>query len=208
MGSSVVTSIATDVWPVWNVVYVSSGSCTVSNYVGTDAWPAWNHSYVVPMGSSSWSSSAVITDSNMTWTYWIRGHQESEEQRIAREQEEVRHQVRLAKELAERARVQSVAQKLLLDNLTREQRARFEKERVLEVIGGSHKHRYLIDAGGGVKRIDDKGPVESYCIHPRYDRDEHMIPVQDLILAKKLMLEHNEEEFLKTANATRLRRVS
>lgn len=101
-----------------------------------------------------------------------------------------------------REKIDRVARDLLLENLSASQRARFENERVFEVVGGSRKHRYLIDHTGGVTRIDEQGSIESYCIHPSY---AHRIPTPDLILAKKLMLECDEETFLRTANATRRR---
>lgn len=62
---------------------------------------------------------------------------------------------------------------------------------------------YRIEHGyaGNVKLLGlDGQPVKRYCIHA-----DSRLPYEDQMLAQKLLLETNEEHFLKTANMTQLR---
>jgi len=62
--------------------------------------------------------------------------------------------------------------------------------------------KYLIKKGraGNVVSIKDGKPVEKYCIHP----DDPEMPDEDCMLAQLLLLTHDEQEFLRIANRTRL----
>ena len=50
-----------------------------------------------------------------------------------------------------------------------------------------------------MERLDEGGrPAEVYCIHP-----SEWVPHEDNMLAQKLMLEYDEESFLRIANRSR-----
>ncbi len=64
------------------------------------------------------------------------------------------------------------------------------------VIGSSGR-RYkigVISIVGNVEEVDDSGVVARYCAHPMN------VPIGDAVLAQKLWLEHDEDEFKKAAN--------
>lgn len=64
-------------------------------------------------------------------------------------------------------------------------------------IVGSAGNRYKINASymiGNVEEIDDDGMVAKYCAHPMN------VPIGDVILAQKVWLETDEEEFKRVAN--------
>lgn len=53
---------------------------------------------------------------------------------------------------------------------------------------------YSDSASGNVQEHDDRGHLSTYCAHPVG------VPLGDQLLAQKLMLETDEEEFLRVAN--------
>jgi hypothetical protein len=195
--------LAPAIWNVWNQAYVYDTAQTVtSNQV---IWTVWQQAAGGQQTASA-AMQAQVTYSNIYYGQQrLAIRQETPEERQVRERLEAEQYKRQQEVRAKEQKIRAVARELLVAHLNRNQRQRFEAEKVFEVTGGSRKQRYLIYADGRVKRIDEQGPVESYCIHPSYAEPDHNIPIEDLILAKKLMLEFDEETFLKTANATRLR---
>ena len=51
-----------------------------------------------------------------------------------------------------------------------------------------------------MKELEGDREVRSYCIAP----NDHTIPDDDALLAQKLALDHDETEFLRIANMTRV----
>jgi len=67
------------------------------------------------------------------------------------------------------------------------------------IVETPKKNRYALARSALPRKLNDKDkPVVSYCIHTCG------VPKEDELLGFKLMLEANEDEFLKTANATAL----
>lgn len=105
---------------------------------------------------------------------------------------EKRNAERHARELAARAR----AERLLLANLTAEQRETLLGRGFFEVKAKSGQ-RYKIGRSthGNIVRLDDRGvAVARLCAQPSG------VPVDDAILAQKLALETDEAAFLRVAN--------
>lgn len=81
---------------------------------------------------------------------------------------------------------------LLLSNLDKDQKAAFKKDKQFAVKGQRSGKLYLVRRGTTVLCQGDRN---TYCIHPK-----EAVPPEDAMLAQKLMIEADEEEFLKTAN--------
>jgi hypothetical protein len=101
---------------------------------------------------------------------------------------------------AQRAAADEKARKLLARLLSQEQRARYETQREFEILTcrNGEVRRYLIKEGhaGNIVRLDANGTaIERYCIHT-----DESIPAPDNMVAQKLLLEADEETFLKIAN--------
>ncbi len=98
------------------------------------------------------------------------------------------------------------AEALLRENLSPEQLVDYRRRREFDVVKvkfGSPPRRYRITRGwaGNVFLVGDDGAmVAKFCIHPVEE-----IPFADNMLAQKLMLELDEEQFLRVANRTALR---
>jgi hypothetical protein len=105
---------------------------------------------------------------------------------------------RLKKLDEERAQARARAKKLLMMLLSEQQQEQFEKESSFELE--VNERLYRIKTGSRVERLNrETKKVESYfCIHP-----ERYLPWEDIAVSQKLLLEANEQEFLRLANETR-----
>lgn len=92
------------------------------------------------------------------------------------------------------------AEKLLRTLLTPEQLKDYEEKRCFYMQVNHELFRVDFGTTGNVKRINpENGDVEeTYCIHMPYAF--HEVPTQDVMLAQKLLLETNPEQFKQTAN--------
>ena len=184
------------VWTVWN---------TGTTAASTTSAPTWN---IWCEGTGSTTNTTMPTTAGV-WYLWtnssgsatapiVMSYQpvpETAEQRKAREDESrKREKVRLEAE--------EKAKKLLLDNLDQEQAEQYKKEKKFRVTAPSGE-RYEFDCTKrmhNVHRIDQSGMKKTeYCIYLTGD-----CPLPDNHLAQKLLLEHDEPRFLKTANKREL----
>ncbi len=98
------------------------------------------------------------------------------------------------------------AVQLLMDHLTPRQKEQYKRTGTFDVeVNG---RRYCIYSGwsGKVKLMDkDDRLLESLCIH---FNNGSMVPIPDLMLAQKLMLETDETEFRRIANITPYRHAT
>lgn len=98
--------------------------------------------------------------------------------------------VTITKEAIEKART------LLLSCLSDAQRRQFEAQGYFEVVAASGtRYRITKGWGGNVLSIHNNRPRDRFCIHPSL-----YVPEEDNMLAQKLLLEHDEGTFLRTAN--------
>ena len=93
------------------------------------------------------------------------------------------------------------AEALLVRHLTDEQRASWEKHKGFWATAKSG-NRYWLD-GRRPRGLPLDGPPQAYCVDA-LDEEGRNLPTCDKILAHKLLIETDEEKFLKTANASRL----
>jgi hypothetical protein len=103
----------------------------------------------------------------------------------------------------ERKRVEAEADaramELLESELSPEQRADFMKDNAFFVIGQSGRV-YQITKGRAhnVFAVDEnRKPVVNFCVVPK----NLTVPTPDILLMQKLLLEHQEDLFLRTANS-------
>lgn len=92
------------------------------------------------------------------------------------------------------------AEDMLKSMLDDRQRSSYSETASFEVLvtRTGEIRRYLVerDWAGNVFRVDQHGrKIERFCIHP-----EKQIPLPDNMLAQKLLLEADEQTFLRTAN--------
>ncbi len=88
------------------------------------------------------------------------------------------------------------AEQLLEDSLTPEQHAAYEEHGYLEIPSGMHPGRvYRLDCWRPVAVFEHGQFAGAICLRPR----EHL-PGPDVVLARKLLIEGAEEEFLRSGN--------
>jgi hypothetical protein len=90
------------------------------------------------------------------------------------------------------------ARELLLSHLTPEQRHTFEKNDWFIVEGGRTKKKYKIYARNNSlnANVEVMGENHRLCAHCDY----HTMPYNDHVLMQKVMLELDEDNFLRVAN--------
>jgi hypothetical protein len=185
----------TIVWRVWNQEYTSSLVMTATD-TGTGGsanssaivWGSWNVCWVQVSDSASVSS--LPTPARLSQVELELRREFEAEQKV------VRAAAAKAREEARRR-----AQALLDENLSAEQRDSLAKARYFTVHSRDGKRQYRIQQGraGNVFLVEGKNYVRKFCIHPKLD-----CPDEDTMLSQKLLLEGDEQEFLRIANPTQM----
>lgn len=189
-------------WNSWTSGTSATSSCAIS----TSSDTTW----------TSWTSGTSATD-NTAWYYWIDGNiyagqqsqapQYSEEELAQIRQRREEQRQRMEAERQERERQQKEADKkadqLLKSLLSPEQIAQLDELSAF-IITTPKGNTYRIKRGwaGNIEKIDRDGQAtDRFCIHPKIS-----VPYADNMATQKLMLETNEDEFLRVANRTILHR--
>ena len=172
--------------------------------VTATTWLTWNcttNSTTTSCSDNTWTTwsgtTAATNNASNTVTWHCAEISAAEQKRI--DQANIKRDEKL-KEIAEQRKVaKQKAERLLKRHLTKEQEDQYEDEKTFHVIS-ENGHRYEVDCqkrSENVYKLDKRGRrIMRYCIHARSD-----IPLPDNALAQKLMLEHNEKEFLRVANS-------
>ncbi len=205
----------TSTWNSWNdgttasaasngVWYTWTNTTTGATTPTSDVWYTWQDQP---------TSMIAGTCDGTTWNGWVQGNVIIQQQRELTK-EEIRHleeqrleQQRLAEvarqqaeeEAKQRKLAEEKALQLLLENLEENQAEIFKKTGAIPVVARSGR-RYSIRKGtsGNVDELDGQTAKAKarLCFHPV----DYSIPVYDVMLAQKLMLETSEEEARKIAN--------
>lgn len=185
------------VWESWN----SGTDCTVTSCATSNGvWGSWIQTSVTTAATSN--ASIYIQQQLATWRVWNQ-QSGAMQQQLGQAGEMLRlHQEREAQRAKERDEAAARAKKLLEENLDVEQLKEFSAKGVFHLIThrpDGEKRRYRIERGisRNVRLLDERGNVlRTYCAHP------DGVPTEDVMLAQKLLLETDEDAFLKVANAS------
>jgi hypothetical protein len=183
-GNSTTTTSTTCATPLWIWGSGGTGGTTITTAITTaNAW--YDDRY------------SDLRLSEQHREYVQRRQAERAAAQIQRENEAAREAVKQELERSEAAKARALA--LLLSHLTPAQRQTFEANKWFIVEGGRSKTRYRIrgqTCAGNVELLDgEERATHRLCCHC-----DHTIPLGDQLLAQKLMLELDEDEFLKLAN--------
>ena len=170
----------------------TSGTIDSSTWpIGHDAWEMWCEGVTTATASS-------------TWCYWntgssIQAHRVEAPCRWAQPAETAAQRERRKKLAEGSAAAEEKAKQLLLESLDEQQRQEYGASKKFHVVSASGQ-RYEVDCRKkmhNVFRLDEQGkPKTEYCIYQKGD-----CPLPDNHLAQKLLLEADEGEFLRLANA-------
>lgn len=199
---------STKLWAKWNHEYtvstkyyanVNPVEITSSSSSSTTIWPEWNTAYqpvTYITNQATWENWVVVC--NDGYSTRTQPRQLTEEERAEREAR-VAEGRRLQAEAAAAAKAASErALTLLLSALDEEQAAEYTEHQRFHVTATSGR-RYCIKHGRqhNVFLVDADGrAVREYCGHVG-----ESVPNEDNILAQKLLLEADEEAFIRVANA-------
>lgn len=173
------TTFTTDiVWTTW-VNGTGSNSITTSDTVWTD----WN------------TTAGRVTYQPYVYTAPKLTPEQIEAQRAERERIQAEWRAAEEKRVAEEAEARRRARIILEENLTPEQHAQFKDNGWFEVVTPRGTYRIRNGRSGNVDRYVDGGLKDRFCTHPT-----EMVPNEDNMLIQKLLLETDEEAFLRIAN--------
>lgn len=194
--------MADDTFYIWTTS-TTTASTTLAN------WTGW-----VSDTSGTYATSSAVFNADTAWSIWTTtgtattystlttapAYSPEQEAQWKAEREEVQRRATAAEQTRREACER--AKRLLDSMLDHQQREQLKKDRFFEVIAKHSRRRYRIrySTHGNVRLLDDTGrEVISYCAQP------NGVPTEDSMLAQKLQIEHDEDAFLRVANATRLR---
>ncbi len=164
-----------------------SGVCTINATVSSSGiWTQWNSAYYIQSSGAS------------GYVGGIGGIVTATAQRIGEYLDYLGREARV-REIADERAV-----KILTAHLTPEQREQYRREKCFEVLttreGKIRRYRISHGWAGNITVLNGEGQqIEKLCIHPA-----KRIPFADNLLAQKLLLEADEDQFLKIANHTPL----
>lgn len=192
---------ANPTWTSWNSQTASSYSITNEGTVLV-TWEAWNTINTLTTGTPS-TLEIGYSNANI-WVRWA-GQVGQVTPQVAAAAVASREQYRqeLIEAEAERAAAQERAQRLLRESLSPKQLEEYSMHGhfFIDVLSKSgQRRRYKINKGRArnVQEVDQSGRViKHFCAHPSM-----MCPDEDTMLAQKLMLEAEEEAFLRIANVS------
>lgn len=170
---------------VWNIWCDSGTASTTATASTANVWYRWNEQYV------------EVSGNRISYQY-KPAHETEEQKQIRLQQAEER---RLAEEIRKKAEAEAKekAERLLISMLNPVQLQQL-KEMDAFIIQ-LETRRYRIRRNQRVQELGERDePIAEYCIIP--SPEGHGIPNADVMLAKKLMLEHDEASFLRIANRT------
>jgi hypothetical protein len=167
---------------------------TAMAYAPAQTWVAWNAMYVTGTTTNvqcwdSWNqlySQQTAMATNQVMATPQPSQAQLDEWKVLAEK---------SRKAAEEARVR--AETLLVEHLDPHQRESYQKDKLF-IVETPKKNRYKLSMNHAPRKLEGTKEVVSYCIHT------YGVPREDELLGFKLLLEANEDQFLKTANATRL----
>lgn len=174
---------------------MQQGTAMAGYYPAQTVWQNWNTHYYI--GTTTQVTTQTV------WVNWNTQYQTAQPQHQYQANQPVTEEVARAMQeharlLEEsRAKAKTKAEALLVEHLTPAQKDSFEKHGMF-IVEGSKNNRYRLSRTGAPRKIAGDKDAVSYCIHTSG------LPREDELLGFKLLLEANEDEFLRTANATQL----
>lgn len=209
--SGTISATAGDVvWYTWTRDYDDpSGNVkvTITDSSNTVVWSTWIDQFEP---TSIESHKDFINDIIRVGTEKVKAWKPptTEQLRAQKAQNEIRriwNEILSVEAKEERQEAESVAVELLLELLSEEEVNRYKETGQLLVNG--KKFDYILKRGGGVHRIEKDKVIEFakakkakgkfICVHPK---DSYKYPETDNVIALKMWIENNEEDFLSIGN--------
>ena len=200
-----------DPWPSWNIEIYSTTATAIPAHVHT-IWRYWNSAPTTTTASTTpartiwryWTSTP--TTDTITLVHWSENIKQPTPEQLQAQLSQERERRRAAEAYAAAERkAKDKAETILRQHLTPKQVEDLNSKNSfrLESISKDGQRRTYEIKRGRIGNVYLLGPgdkqVEKYCIHPRMN-----VPDADSMLTQKLLLEADEETFLRVANRTRL----
>lgn len=199
---STATSATTEV--VWGAWCETGTACT------TDAtWTVWTQASASTETTTAvwvrWNEGTATTVARPVYSYSYQPPKLSKEEQAKLEAELAeraeKERLRAEKVRLEREAADKRAEELLFAHLDKIQTAQYRKEKKFTVRSkdGADFELQSLWSGNAVEMTPDGKRLARFCIHPAV-----IVPIPDLLLSQKLMLETDPAAFRRIANKTEL----
>lgn len=161
-------------------------------------WTQWNQTAATGSNINLYGDYQTAHTSALTaeyWYRWVNHQEETAEQRAERRRIQAQHDQRARDYAAVRKAAAERAERLLEACLTSGQREQLRKSGWFVVYSKSGR-AYQIRRGRA-RNVVEVNTRRTYCCHPVDN-----VPDADTMLAQKLMIETQEDEFLRMANVS------
>ena len=181
----------------------TGGSYTVTNLVWSN-WMTTSTSNTVTFDNTVWSNWILPAQTTQPWTIqpWVdpRTPEQIEAARVEQARRDAEWKAKADAVAAEKAAAAARAQVILEEHLSAEQRKQLADNNWFEVITAKRRYRIRRGWAGNVDGLGVDGrATDRYCIHPSEE-----VPHEDNMLAQKLLLEADEDMFLRIANRSQV----
>lgn len=186
------TSAVTAPVQLWSAINAATISTATSNWIVYDTAGTWS--------AVTWNTAAAAN--------WIAPIQKAPavisrktRRRLEAEERAQREAIHRATEERRQAlfEAQRRARRLLYSALTRDQQRCLEERQYFDLNVNGRHYRIKQGTHGNVRLVEGEHETRLYCAQP----DD--VPAEDAMLAQKLMLEADEQAFLRIANMRVLR---
>jgi hypothetical protein len=187
---------AASIWALWNQPYTvtnATGNTLISNPL---IWSAWNVSYYYyPTGGTG------TGEISLPAATYVAAPPETDEQRQVRLAAEAEARKKAEEAALKQVKARERARDLLHRHLDPQQRESLEKQGAFLVHTKRGVYRVQRGVAGNIQFLGKPGlqPSERYCIHVPH---QFGLPEEDHMLTQKLLLEADEDTFLRVANRT------
>lgn len=173
------------------IICYQTGSALMNSQQAVDNWGQWVNGTTITTAGPD----------NQVWYEWVEADRLTTEEMEAAERRRIEHreQIAAAAKAAEEADARAMA--LFLEMLTPDQRADYDGDKHIEVIGSRGRRYWILCrnsmSGNVLWMFDDDSTAfrATLCCHP-----SERVPLADAWLAQKLMLETDEDAFTALAN--------
>lgn len=176
----------------------TSSTCSCSRTYNDTVWTYWS----TGTSTTTVTISSATNYNDIVWGHWNSTGTVADQVTTLklRASEIAAREERLRIRREEEAAAKAKAEQLLLEHLDENQKEEYRNVRAFKVVSADGQRVYKIREGwaGNVDLVSPEGKVlKRYCIHP-----DIACPVQDNMLAQKLLLETDEQAFIRIANAS------
>jgi len=187
----------TSIWSGWNTTATITASAITTTDSYSTVWYDWNTTSGTATAWTTWVTTPTVVEGSYSTISYGSASALTEEQIVVEQQ---RIQAAADRAMEERKVATTKAKTLLKSLLDEKQREQLERAQFFDFV--SQTGRKMRIKQGHARNIDVLGEdgkrIQTLCAHP----SQYGLVDEDHMVAQFLTLRHNENEFMRVANAS------